>query len=71
MKKVDRMKMTDDSITNRKALLAEIIPFGISRIAVRGFFASKLLSKYLLKAMAALRAVIMQIRTRIKTTTKC
>jgi hypothetical protein len=56
--------MKDDSITNRKALFAEMIPFGISRIAVRGFFLSKLLSKYLLKAIAALRAVIIQVITK-------
>ena len=63
--------MTDDSITKRNALLAEIIPLGISRIAVRGFFASKFLSKYLLKAIAALRAVIIQIRTREKIIIEC
>lgn len=59
------MKMTDDSITKRKALLADIIPLGISLIAVLGFLASKLLSKYLLKAIAALRAETMQMRTRM------
>jgi hypothetical protein len=47
------------------AWLAEIIPLGISLIAVLGFFASKFLSKYLLKDIAALRAVIMQRITRI------
>lgn len=52
-------------ITNLKALLAEIIPLGISLMAVRGFLASKLLSKYLLKAIAAERAVIMQTITNI------
>ena len=71
MKKVDRIKMTDDRIVKRKALLGEIIPLGISRMAVRGFFSSKLLSKYLLKAMAALRAVIMQIITRKNLMAKC
>lgn len=64
MKKVDRIKMADDRIVKRNALLGEIIPLGISRMAVRGFFASKLLSKYRLKAIAALRAVIIQMITR-------
>jgi hypothetical protein len=52
------------AIVNRKALSADIIPLGISLIAVRGFFASKCRSKYLLKAIAALRAVTMQMRTK-------
>ena len=52
-------------ITNRSALLGEIIPRGISRIAVLGFFASKYLSKYRLNAIAALLAVIIQIKTSI------
>ncbi len=45
-------------ITKSKAFLPEIIPAGISRIAVRGFFASKFLSSHRLKAIAALRAKI-------------
>ena len=48
------------TIVNSKALFAVIIPAGISLTAVRGFFASKVLSKYRLKAMAAERAKIMQ-----------
>ena len=43
-------------ITKVNALEGEIIPDGISRIAVRGFFSSMALSMYLLKAIAALRA---------------
>ncbi len=35
------------------------MPAGISRMAVRGFFASNCLSRYRLKAMAALRAKTM------------
>ena len=58
--------MADDNITNRKALLGEIIPLGISLMAVRGFFSSKFLSKYLLNAMAALRAVTIQTNTNKK-----
>ena len=52
------------------ALFAEIIPFGISRIAVRGFFASKFLSRYRLKHIAALRAKIMQRMTSTNRKTK-
>jgi hypothetical protein len=44
------------SNVNLRALLALIIPLGISLMAVLGFFASNSLSKYLLKAIAALRA---------------
>ena len=50
-------------ITKTNALFADKIPAGISRIAVRGFLASKCLSRYLLNAMAALLAVIIQIIT--------
>ncbi len=42
--------------TNTQADLGEIIPAGISRVAVRGFSISISLSKYLLNAIAALRA---------------
>jgi hypothetical protein len=41
MKKVASMKTTQLIITKRSALTFEIIPAGISLIAVRGFFASK------------------------------
>ena len=45
IKNVAAIKMMQLSITKRNALYGEIIPFGISRIAVLGFFASKLLSR--------------------------
>ena len=47
-------------MVKRRALDGLIIPLGISLIAVRGFFASNSLSRYLLKAIAALRAKTMQ-----------
>src|SRR4051812_612636 len=59
------MNIVQQAIVNRNALSADIIPLGISLIAVRGFFASKLLSKYLLKAIAALLAVTMQMSTKM------
>ena len=59
------MKRKEEMIVNDSALFAEIIPAGISLIAVLGFFASKLLSRYRLKAMAALRARTIQRITRI------
>ena len=43
-------------ITNRSASFAETLPAGMSRMSVRGFFASIFLSRYLLKAIAAFRA---------------
>lgn len=52
-------------ITKSNAFSADKIPAGISRIAVRGFLASKCRSRYLLNAMAALLAVIIQIITKI------
>ncbi len=55
-------------MTNRSALLFEMIPRGISRIAVRGFFTSNSTSSQRLKAMAALRAKTMQPTTSRKTT---
>ena len=45
MKKVVATKSKLQLMVNHKALLAEIIPAGISRMAVLGFFASKLLSR--------------------------
>ena len=51
---------------NIKAFCAEIVPVGISLIAVLGFFASIVRSRYLLNAMAALRAKTMQRMTRRK-----
>ena len=47
-------------ITNSNAFFEDIIPVGISRIAVLGLSASKRLSNQRLKAMAALRAAIIQ-----------
>ena len=60
------MKITQQMITKRSALLGAIIPLGISLIAVRGFRASKFLSRYLLNAIAALLAVTIQINTKTK-----
>jgi hypothetical protein len=57
---------TQHTITSRSALFGAMIPRGISRIAVLGFRASNCLSSHLLKAMAALLAVIMQTKTRKK-----
>ena len=51
-------------ITNINASLAETFPAGMSRICVRGFLASIFLSRYLLKAMAALRANTMHNNTK-------
>ena len=48
------MKAAQLKITNSKVFLLEIIPLGISRMAVRGFNASKFLSSQRLKAIAAL-----------------
>lgn len=48
------------TIEKMSALEEEIRPEGISLIIVRGFFASISRSKYRLKAMAALRAKIIQ-----------
>lgn len=56
MKNVQVMNRMQLTIVNNKTLFAFNRPAGISRIAVLGFFASKLLSKYRLKDMAALRA---------------
>ena len=63
MNQVVAIKAMQLIITNINALLAEIIPAGISRIAVRGFLASKLLSSQRLKAIAALRAKTIQRMT--------
>jgi len=63
MKKVAIINNTQFNIVKRNALLGPMMPAGISLMAVRGFCASKLLSRYRLKAMAALRAVITQMMT--------
>jgi hypothetical protein len=52
---------------NLNALPALMIPLGISLIAVLGFFASNSLSRYLLKAMAALLANTIHKMIKIKT----
>ena len=53
-------------ITKRSALFGAIMPRGISRMAVLGFRASKFLSRYRLKAIAALLAVTIHINTNTK-----
>lgn len=53
-------------IVKINALLAEMIPFGISLMAVLGFFASNCLSRYRLNAIAALLAKTMQSITSMK-----
>ena len=50
---------------NQSAELAVMMPAGISRMMVRGFFASISLSAQRLKAIALLRAKIMQSSTLI------
>ena len=45
IKNVVKTNSTQHTIVNRNALFDEIIPFGISRMTVRGFNASKLLSR--------------------------
>ena len=57
------MKIAQQMITKRSALFGAMMPRGISRMAVLGFRASKFLSRYLLKAIAALLAVTIQINT--------
>ena len=52
-------------ITKKRAAFGEIILEGISRMAVLGFFLSKCLSMYRLKAIAALRAKSIHKITRI------
>lgn len=57
------MKQIQLIMVNQSTDSAESIPAGISRIAVRGLRASKLRSRYLLKAIAALRAVTIHTNT--------
>ena len=64
MKKVHTINNMQLAITKNNALFDLITPAGISRIAVRGFFASKFLSSQRLKAIAAERAKIMQRMTK-------
>ena len=63
MKAVVTVKAADIRIVNRRAASGDTMPAGISRMAVRGFFASKWRSSHRLKAIAALRAVTMHTRT--------
>ena len=70
MNQVESTNKTLLSITKRKALSGDMMPLGISRIAVRGFFASNARSRYRLKAMAALLAVTMQMTTKRAVTAK-
>ena len=60
------MKIAQQMITKRSALFGAMMPRGISRMAVLGFRASKFLSRYRLKAIAALLAVTIQINTNTK-----
>ena len=60
MKKVVAINKIQFMTTNVSAFFAEMIPLGISRIFVRTFSLSNLLSAHRLNAMAALRAKIMQ-----------
>ena len=60
MNQVQAMNPAHERITNKSAALGLICPDGISLIFVRGFLSSKLRSIKRLKAIAALRAVIMQ-----------
>jgi len=50
-------------ITKNRAAAGDMVPAGISRVAVRGFMASKRLSINRLKAIAAVRAKTMQDNT--------
>jgi hypothetical protein len=52
---------------NLRALLALIMPLGISLMAVLGFCASNSLSRYLLNAIAALLANTIHKITKMKT----
>jgi hypothetical protein len=60
MKKVHAMNNMQLMMVNHSTLFAFKIPAGISRMAVLGFLASKDRSRYLLNAMAALRANTIQ-----------
>src|SRR6185436_12474903 len=70
IKKVQAINNRQLIIVKSKTLFAFIIPAGISRMAVLGFFASKFLSKYRLNDMAGLRAKTMQRTTSINFTSK-
>ena len=64
MKNVQAINKMQFTITKNNALFDLITPAGISRMAVRGFFASKFLSSQRLKAMAAERAKTMHKMTK-------
>src|SRR5690349_22037877 len=53
MNQQHKTNSAEQIIVNTSALLALMMPEGISRIAVLGFLASKCLSRYLLNAIAA------------------
>src|SRR5688500_572868 len=57
------MKSRQLIITKINASWADTFPLGMSRIWVRGFFASMWRSRYLLKAMAEFRAKTMHSKT--------
>ena len=65
MKYVQRMNNITLKMTNHNAAFGEIMPAGISRMMVRGFFASMSLSSHLLNAMAALLANTIHNNTNI------
>ena len=71
MNQVVSTKQIQETIVNTRAFLGVMIPFGISRIAVRGFKASYFRSRYLLNAIAALRAKIMHNTTSINFMISC
>ena len=64
IKKQVAIKSIAEPIVNNNAFLLVIIPAGISLTAVRGFNASYFASNQRLNAMAALRAVTIQISTK-------
>src|SRR5690606_1006636 len=62
---VQRINASEFTTVKIKAFFLGIMPAGISLLAVRGFKASIGASRYLLKAMAALRANTIQHTTNI------
>jgi hypothetical protein len=60
MNQVVRINNPEFTRVNTNAFFGVMIPLGISLMAVLGFSASHFLSRYLLKAMAALRAKTIQ-----------
>lgn len=64
IKAVQMIKAIQLKITKRRALEEDMMPAGISLMAVLGFNASKLASRYRLKAIAALLAKTIHAITR-------